>query len=423
MKGKEHQLNKKERVFMSYEIWTKALKENFDETVAWRRYLHEHPELSFEEKETAKFIEEKLHTFGVDEIRTNVGNGYGIVGTIKGEHPGPTVALRADFDALAIKEEADVLFQSKNEGVMHACGHDGHTASLLSVAKVLSEHKDLLHGNVVLLHQNAEEIPPGGAKSMVEDGALDGVDYVFGIHLGAAQPLNQVYVTHGFGSANSDIFNLSVQGKGGHGAAPHDTHDALTIGTQIVTSLQKIISRLNDPIKPAVLSFSGFQAGGEAYNIIADTAEIKGTVRTLHSDVQEMIETKLKSMSALIAEAFDATVDIEYIHGYPSIQNTDQEVDQVKSRLISVFGEEAVEESEAQMGGEDFAYYLQEKPGAFLNVGAKFPEDENPYPHHHPRFIIHEDALLRSGEVFLAIVDEYLGASANEKTEETALVK
>lgn len=408
---------------MSYDIWVKALNANFGETVAWRRYLHEHPELSFEEKETALFIEEKLQAFGVDEIRTNVGDGYGIVGTIKGSYPGPTIALRADFDALAIKEKAEVPFQSKNEGVMHACGHDGHTASLLSVAKVLCENKDSLHGNVVLLHQNAEEIPPGGAKSMIEDGALDGVDYVFGIHLGAVQPLNQVYVTHGFGSANTDIFNLTIQGKGGHGAAPHDTHDALTVGTQIVTSLQKIISRLNDPIKPAVLSFSGFQAGGEAYNIIADTAEIKGTVRTLHSEVQEMIESKLKSMSAMIAEAFDATVDIEYIHGYPSIVNTDPEVDKVKKRLISLFGEESIEESEAHMGGEDFAYFLQEKPGAFLNVGAKFPEDDNPFPHHHPAFIIHEDSLLRSGEVFLAIIDEYLGESADERVEEETAIK
>jgi amidohydrolase len=408
---------------MSYEIWSQALKENFEETVAIRRYLHEHPELSFEEQETAKYIEEKLREYGVDEIRTNVGNGYGIVGKIKGENPGLTIALRADFDALAIKEEADVPFRSKNEGVMHACGHDGHTASLLSVAKVLCAHKDKMYGNVVLIHQNAEEIPPGGAKSMVEDGALDEVDYVFGIHLGATQQLNQVYVTHGFGSANSDIFNLKIQGKGGHGAAPHDTHDALSIGTEIVTTLQKIVSRLNDPVKPAVLTFSGFKAGGEAYNIIADTAEIRGTVRTLHPEVQELVENKLKSMSALIAEAFDASVEIEYIHGYPSIVNTDEEVDKVRDKLVSLFGEDTVEEAEVQMGGEDFAYFLQEKPGAFLNVGAQFPEDENPYPHHHPRFVIHEDALLRSGEVFMAILDEYIGAKNEAASKSEAVVK
>lgn len=403
---------------MAYETWVEALKGNFEETIKWRRYLHENPELSFEEQETAKYIEQKLQEFGVDYIRTNVGNGYGIVGRIKGAHDGPTVALRADFDALAIKETADVPFKSKNEGVMHACGHDGHTASLLSVAKVLCEHREQMYGDVVLLHQHAEEIPPGGAKSMVEDGALEDVDYVFGIHLGATEPLNQVFVKKGFASANTDIFKMTIQGKGGHGAAPHDTHDALTIGTQIVATLQKIVSRLNDPIKPAVLSFSGFQAGGEAYNIIADSAQIVGTVRTLHPEVQELVESKLKSMSATLAEAYDATVEIEYIHGYPSIKNTDIEVDKVKTRLTSLFGEESVKDAEIQMGGEDFAYFVKEKPGAFLNVGAQFPEDDHPYPHHHPKFIIHEDALLRSGEVFCAILDEYIGEAAQKESKE-----
>lgn len=394
---------------MSYQQWTEELKQNFEETVSWRRYLHENPEPSFEEKETAKFIVEKLQEFDVDEIRTNVGNGYGIVAKIIGEHPGPTVALRADFDALHVKEEADVPFKSKNEGIMHACGHDGHTASLLSVAKVLANHKKELNGNVVLLHQHAEEVHPGGAQSMVQDGALDDVDYVFGIHLGATQELKKVYYTYGFGSANSDRFTLNIQGKGGHGAAPHETHDALTIGTQIVASLQQIVSRLNDPVKPAVLTFAGFQSGGEAYNIIADSAEIKGTVRTLHSEVRDMVESKLKSISTSIAEAFDANLEVDYKRGYPSIQNDSGQVDRAKEKFIQVFDENELEETEGRMGGEDFAYFLHEKPGAFFRVGAQDPAVKDPYPHHHPKFVIHEEALLRSGEVFLALIDEYLG--------------
>lgn len=394
---------------MVYQKWAKELKGNFSETVEWRRHLHQNPEPSFEEKETAKFIVEKLQEFGVDEIRTNVGNGYGIVAKIKGTSPGPTVALRADFDALRVTEEADVEFKSQNVGVMHACGHDGHTASLLSVAKVLAAHKDDLNGDVVLLHQHAEEVHPGGAKSMVEDGALEDVDYVFGIHLGATQPLGRVYYTYGFGSANSDSFTVNIQGKGGHGSAPEDTHDALTIGTQIVSSLQQLVSRLTDPIKPAVVTFAGFQSGGEAYNIIADTAEIKGTVRTLHSEVRDKLERKLKSISSSIAEAYDATLDIEYKRGYPSIENDEKQVDRAKKKFFSVFDEEDLEETEGRMGGEDFAYFLQEKPGAFFRVGAQFPEDTFAYAHHHPKFVIHEDALLRSGEVFLAVIDEYLG--------------
>ncbi|MFL2097382.1 amidohydrolase [Marinilactibacillus psychrotolerans] len=394
---------------MAYETWADELKQNFDETVSWRRHLHEHPEPSFEEKETAQFILAKLKEFGVEDIQTNVGNGYGIVARIKGAHPGPTIALRADFDALRIKEEANVPFKSKKEGFMHACGHDGHTASLLSVAKVLVNHKDELKGNVVLLHQNAEEVLPGGAKSMVEAGALEDVDYVFGIHLGATQELGKVYYNYRFGSANSDTFRLNIQGKGGHGAAPHDTHDALTIGTQIVSSLQQIVSRLADPVKPAVLTFAGFNAGGEAYNIIADTAEIKGTIRTMHKEIQDLMESKLKSISTGIAEAFDATLAIDYVRGYPSIQNDPAQVERIKQKFSTVFTEEVMEEEvEGSMGGEDFAYFLKEKPGAFLRVGAKFPEDDSPYPHHHPKFVIHEDSLLRSGEVFLAIIDEYL---------------
>ena len=393
---------------MTFQKWKKDLQGNYIETVAWRRHLHQYPEPSFEEVETARYIEEKLKSFGIEDIRTNVGNGYGIVAKIKGKHPGPTVALRADFDALRIIEEVESPFKSKNEGIMHACGHDGHTAALLSVAKVMQKYTDDLHGNIVLLHQHAEEVLPGGAKSMVEDKALKDVDYVFGIHLGATQPLNKVFYNYSFGSANSDTFTLKVQGKGGHGAQPHDTHDALTVGTQIVTALQQIVSRMTDPVKPAVLTFAGFQSGGEAYNIIADTTEIKGTVRTLHGDIQQLIESKLQTMSAQIASAYDATIDLDYTQGYPSIVNTPVEVDKIKETFLSVFEEEDVHEVEGQMGGEDFSYFLKEKPGAFLRVGAQSPNNTNAYPHHHPKFEIDERSLLRSGEVFLAIIATYL---------------
>ncbi|WP_208560613.1 M20 metallopeptidase family protein [Marinilactibacillus kalidii] len=394
---------------MAYTAWAEELKQHFDETVSWRRYLHEHPEPSFEEKETAHYILEKLTSFGIEDIQTDIGNGYGLVAKITGAHPGPTIALRADFDALRIHEEAAVSFKSKNDGFMHACGHDGHTASLLSVAKVIVKHKDELHGNVVLIHQNAEEVLPGGAKSMVEAGVLEDVDYVFGIHLDSLQEVGKVFYNYSFGSANSDMFKLTIQGKGGHGAAPHDTHDALTIGTQIVTSLQQVVSRITDPVKPAVLTIAGFEAGGEAYNIIADTATIKGSVRTMQHDVQDLIEQKLHSVSTHIAEAFEATLDLNYDRGYPSIQNDPVEVEKLKQRFTQTFGEDQVEEIGGSMGGEDFAYFLKEKPGAFFRVGAKVPEDDAPYPHHHPKFKIHEDSLLRSGEVFLSIIEEYLG--------------
>lgn len=393
---------------MVFQQWTEELKDNYLETVAWRRHLHANPEPSFEEVETSRFIKEKLESFGLDDIRTDVGNGYGIVGKIKGKFPGPTIALRADFDALRVTEEVEASFKSKNEGIMHACGHDGHTAALLSVAKVMAKHKDELHGNIVLLHQHAEEVLPGGAKSMVEDGALDDVDYVFGIHLGATQPLNKVFYNVKFGSANSDSFLMKIQGKGGHGAAPHDTHDALTVGTQIVTSLQQIVSRMTDPVKPAVLTFAGFQSGGEAYNIIADSTEIKGTVRTLHEEVQQKVERKLREMSEHIAAAYDSSIELNYTKGYPAIENTPDVVEKVKQSFLNVFPKEDVLEIGESMGGEDFAYFLKDKPGAFLRVGAQPPEKTEAYPHHHPKFDIDERSLLRSGEVFLAIINTYL---------------
>ncbi|EXJ24050.1 Catalyzes the cleavage of p-aminobenzoyl-glutamate to p-aminobenzoate and glutamate, subunit A [Alkalibacterium sp. AK22] len=393
---------------MTLEQWKQELKENYEETVAWRRHMHAHPEPSFEEEETARFIKGKLESFGIDDIQTDVGNGHGIVAKIKGSHPGPTIALRADFDALRVNEEVDSPFKSTKPGVMHACGHDGHTASLLSVAKVMAKRQEELHGNIVLIHQHAEEVLPGGAKSMVEAGALKEVDYVFGIHLGSTEPLNTVYYNWQYGSANSDSFTLKIQGKGGHGAAPHDTHDALTVGTQIVTNLQQIVSRMTDPVKPAVLTFAGFQSGGEAYNIIADTTEIKGTVRTLHADIQELVEGKLKSMSEHIAAAYDATIDLIYTRGYPAIENTPEVVEKVQESLLSSFPEEEVAEVKESMGGEDFAYFLKDKPGAFLRVGACPPGKTDAYPHHHPKFEIDERSLLRSGEVFLTLIDTYL---------------
>lgn len=395
---------------MGYQEWVAELKDHFDETVEWRRHLHENPEPSFEEKETAAFIVKQLKDMGIEDIQTNVGNGYGIVAKIYGAHPGPTIAFRADFDALLIDEQADVPFKSKNPGVMHACGHDGHTASLLSTAKVLQNHREELKGNVVLLHQNAEEVFPGGAKSMVDAGCLAGVDAVFGIHLAAQLDSGLIAYNRQYGSASSDSFQMVIQGKGGHGASPHTSVDSVLIGTQIVTQLQSLVSRYVDPVKPAVVTFAGFQAGGEAYNIIADRSYLRGTVRTLDAEVQDVIENEMKNLSQGIAAANRGSIEITYTRGYPSIVNTPVETERVIKAFTAKFGESEVAEIETAMGGEDFAYYLQEKPGMFFSVGAKAESDDEqaPYPHHHPKFKIDERSLLRSGEAFLAIIDDYL---------------
>lgn len=392
---------------MGYEKWTKELNENYDQTVSWRRHLHENPELSFQEKNTAAFIKETLEEIGVDKIETNVGNGYGLVARINGGYEGPTIALRADFDALEISEQADVPFQSKNEGIMHACGHDGHTASLLSVEKVLANHREDLHGNVVFIHQNAEEMIPGGAKSMVEAGVLDDVDYVFGIHLNSLVDSERVNFQPTFGASNADFFTVTVDSN------EDNLGDALLAATAYLTQGQKIASNMSDASKPVVVTFATVETSNDSYLETPDQVVLKGTVRTLHQETREFVMEKLDKLAQGISLAFDVDAVSDYDVGYPSIKNTPQEVYRAVDAFNRVFPEEEVAELPIGMGGEDFSYYLEEKPGAFFRVGAKFKDDDSPYPHHHPKFIIDESSLLRSGQVFLALVDEYIGQQAN----------
>ncbi|MGY3779670.1 amidohydrolase [Isobaculum melis] len=392
---------------MTYQTWQEELAKNYEETVAWRRYLHEHPEPSFEETETAKYIVARLKEFGITDIEEQVG-GNGIVAKIKGAQPGPTVALRADFDALRIQEENDVPYASKVPGIMHACGHDAHTATLLSVAKVLQNHTADLKGTVVLIHQHAEEVLPGGAKSMVEAGCLEGVDVVFGIHVSSALEVGHVAYTNGYAMAAADFFEMKLQGKGGHGASPHTTVDAVVVGSQIVAQAQTLVSRLVDPVKPAVVTFSAFQAGGEACNIIADKAELRGTVRTYQPEVRDLIEENLEHLAKSVAGAYHATIDFDYTRGYPAVYNHPAETERVVSLMKETFGEAAVVEVDAAMGGEDFAYYVEKKPGTFFYVGAGNQKEGITYPHHHPKFNVDENCMLQAGEAFLAICADYL---------------
>lgn len=393
---------------MTLETWVEELKKNQEETLENRRYLHAHPELSFQEIKTAAFIKDALTGYGIEDISTDVGNGYGLIAKIYGGQAGPTIALRADFDALAITEETDVPFISENDGVMHACGHDVHTAALLSVAKVLQNHREQLKGNVVLIHQNAEEILPGGAKSMVEAGALDGVDYVFGIHVSSALEAGKIGYCKSYGSAAADSFKITIQGKGGHAARPHQTIDSIIIASQIITNLQTLVSRQVDPIKPVVLTFASVNAGATAYNIIADTATITGTIRTLDDDVRQYMKKKLFETSELVASLQGGSVKIDFTDGYPSIKNTPNEVNILKESLNDYFGPELIQEIPVMMGGEDFSYFLEEKPGAFFYVGGKNSEIHADYPHHHPKFKLDEQCVYQSGEAFLVLAAKYL---------------
>ncbi|MCE7793732.1 M20 family metallopeptidase [Salipaludibacillus sp. CUR1] len=379
-----------------YKQLSEKLAAYYEEMVDIRRHLHQYPELSFKEVKTPEYIAQYHKQLG-HEVRENVGKN-GVTAVLKGNSPGPTVALRADFDALPIQDAKDVPYKSQVPGVMHACGHDAHTALLLVLAKALNEMRGQLQGNVVFIHQYAEELAPGGAKPMIEDGCLDGVDVIYGTHLWATTPLGTIDYNEGPLMAAADRFKIKVQGKGGHGAQPHYTKDAVLIGSQIVQSLQNIVSRRVDPLDAAVISIGAFEAKN-AFNVIADTATMDGTVRTFSEEVQEQIQKDMAEVIHGVAASFGAEADFKYFKGYPAVINHKNEADFLRETASETAGIEKVVHAKPQMGGEDFSYYLQNVRGAFFFTGAKNPEWETAYPHHHPHFDIDERSMLHGANV------------------------
>lgn len=373
-----------------------AIDNNYDEIISLRRHLHENPELSFEEVKTPKLIADYHRNLG-HEVREHVG-GRGVVAILKGNKPGKTVALRADFDALPIQDEKDVPYKSKIPGTMHACGHDGHTASLLGLAKSLNSIKDELSGTIIFIHQHAEELAPGGAIAMIEDGCLDGVDYIFGTHLWATEPLGKIQYKSGPIMAAADRFEITIQGQGGHGAKPHETKDSIVIGAQIVLALQQIVSRRVSPMDAAVISVGSFEAKN-AFNVIADSVKIVGTARSFDEKVQDLLENEIQRVVEGISLAGDVTGTVQYKRGYPALVNHHDEAVQVAALAKKIPGVNEVEDMIPQMGGEDFAYYLHHVKGAFFFTGAKNPTWEKAYPHHHPKFDIDENALIISAKL------------------------
>jgi amidohydrolase len=377
------------------------LTNSYEDMVVMRRYLHMNPELSFKEVKTAKYIHDFYADLGI-EVRQGVG-GNGVVARVKGGRPGKTVALRADFDALPIQDEKDVPYKSTVPGVMHACGHDGHTATLLQLAKTIHEMQEELAGEYVFIHQHAEEYAPGGAKPMIEDGCLDGVDVIFGTHLWSLTPSGTVEYLTGPVMAAADRFDITIQGAGGHGASPHQTKDAVVIGSQLVMNLQQLVSRRVNPIESAVLSVGSFIADN-AFNVIADSAKLGGTVRTFNPKIRDLMEREMKRVIDGVALANDCTIEFVYERGYPAVVNHEVETEFLKSVAEEIPGVDEVVESKPHMGGEDFAYYLEKVPGTFFFTGAK-PTD--PYPHHHPKFDFDEKAMLIAAKTLGAAAIDY----------------
>lgn len=362
--------------------------------IADRRYLHENPELSFHEYETSKFVQQRLQSLGVDDIRAGIA-GTGVTALIHGgKGKGHVALVRADMDALPILEENAVEYKSKHDGVMHACGHDAHTAMLLGLARVLMDRRDEFKGTVKLLFQPAEELPPGGAIQMIKEGVLEDphVDAVFGLHVAADMPAGQIGVRSGAGSAASDRFRITIQGKGGHAARPQVAIDPVVVGAYIVTALQTLVSRETDPLESAVVTVGALLAG-QAMNVIPDTAELRGTVRTLTPEVRDLMQQRLTEIAEGVGTAMRAEVKVDYMRGYPSLQNDEAMAEIVRQAATEVVGEEKTIESKLGMGGEDFAYFSLERPGCFFRVGTRNEERGIVWGHHHPRFDVEEDGL------------------------------
>ena len=377
------------------------------ELVEWRRSLHQKPELGFEEKITAEFIQQKLDRWNIP-YQAKIAK-TGIVATINSGSPGKVLAIRADMDALPIQEANQVAYRSQHDGKMHACGHDGHTAIALGTAYYLTQHKNNWRGTVKIIFQPAEE-GPGGAKPMIEAGVLcnPDVDAIIGLHLWNNLPLGTVGVRPGALMAAVECFRATIRGKGGHGAMPDQTVDSIVVASQIVNALQTIVSRNVKPIDAAVVTVGEFQAG-TALNVIADNARLSGTIRYFNPELETLIRDRLDAIFSGICQMHGAEYELDHWQLYPPTVNDRAIAELVKSVATEVVETPMGVVPECQtMGGEDMSFFLNEVPGCYFFLGSANPAKGLAYPHHHPRFDFDETALAMGVEIFVRCVEKFL---------------
>ncbi len=377
----------------------------YADMIRYRRQLHEFPELSYHEHQTSAFIRSKLESWGIEII--NGTPGTAVIGRLTSEQSGPTVALRADIDALPIHDQKECAYASKVSGVMHACGHDAHTATLLALAHWFTDHSDVWIGQILFIFQHAEEVCPGGAASIVSSGVLDDVDVIYGVHLWTPFPVGHVYGAPGPVMAAADEFEIVITGKGGHGGLPHTAIDSILIGSHLVVNIQAIVSRTVNPIEPCVISVGVMQAG-TAFNIIADQCYMLGTVRTFDEDVRLEVRARLAHIVRETAAMFGAQASLDYRDGYPSVVNDNKEAKRFMDTATAVFGKEQVHAAPQIMAAEDFSYYLQKFTGCYMFVGAGNEEKGIIYPHHHPKFDIDEEAMQHAAILLGAMTLEFM---------------
>ena len=360
------------------------------EVIATRRDLHEHPELGFEEHRTSAMVAQRLRGLGF-EVHTGIGR-TGVVGVLRGTRPGQTIMLRADMDALPIEEENPIAYLSREPGRMHACGHDGHVAMLLGAARIVMDRRDEVGGTVCFLFQPAEE-GKGGARAMVEDGVLErfGIERAYGLHLASTHPSGQVGFREGAFYASSDSIEITIEGKGGHGAAPHLSIDPIYVAAQFVVAVQQIVSRVIDPIEPAVVTIGAINAG-TTHNVIPSRVRLLGTVRAFDAGVREKMAERIERVLRGVCESSGATYTFDYLWRYPVTSNDVEQTRYARALAERVAGAEQVADVPRLMGAEDFSFFAERVPACFFTIGSN-GGPESAFPHHHARFNIDESAL------------------------------
>ena len=360
------------------------------QVVDWRRHLHRHPEVAFHEHETARYVRDVLSA--IEGLEISRPTDTSVMARLLGGQPGPVIAVRADIDALPILEENDVAYRSTVDGVMHACGHDGHTSIVLGLATLLARHRASIDGEVRFLFQHAEELAPGGAEEMVQRGVMDGVAHVIGLHLWSTLPYGLIGLIAGPAMAAPDNFQCHIIGRGGHAAAPHETVDPIAVGALVVTALQQVVSRAVDPLDPVVVSVTQFIAGS-TYNVIPNSAYLAGTVRTFDATLRTRVPELMERVIKGVTEAHGATYDFTMERGYRTVVNDPLLTARLEDVVTRTFGADVLFPLRPTMGGEDFSAYQQKAPGVFAFIGAGNVPEGIAFPHHHPRFQIDERAL------------------------------
>src|ERR1700716_435145 len=375
---------------------------------AWRRDIHQHPELEYDVQRTAAFVADRLREFGCDEVATGLGR-TGVVGVIKGRKPAgngdiKVIGLRADMDALPIEEETNLAYASRTPGKMHACGHDGHTAMLLGAARYLAETRNFA-GEAVVIFQPAEE-GGAGAEAMIKGGLMDrfGIEQVYGMHNGPGIPVGSFAIRSGPIMAATDAIDIKIDGLGGHAARPHKCIDSVLVGAQLISALQSIVSRSVDPLDSAVISMCEFHAGN-ARNVIPQTAELRGTVRTLTEEVRALVEKRVREVVAGLAQMTGAKIDVRYERGYPVVVNHASQTEFATQAAKEIAGDANVLDTPPMMGAEDFAYMLEQRPGAFIFCG-----NGNSAGLHHPAYNFNDEAIVYGSSYWIKLVENTLAA-------------